>query len=863
MNGLLSGYAALDDRYDELLDRDGAPRAHWSAFLDALSHREGRELAETLTLTERQIREHGITYNVYADAAGVDRPWEIDPLPLILPADEWAAIEAGIVQRAELLNRVLADLYGPQTLLSSGAVPAPVVFGQKSFLHPAQGLVPAGGRHLFQYAADLARSPDGRWWVASDRTQAPSGSGYALENRLLVSRVFPQLFRELPVERLAAFFEALRDALLRAAPRGDGPTRIVLLTPGPYNETYFEHALLARYLGFTLVEGSDLTARDGRVWLKTTDGLTRVHAIVRRQDDDYCDPLELRSDSALGVPGLTDCARRGTVLMANALGCGVLESGALLGYLPRLARRLLGEELLLPSVATWWLGEPAAFEDAWRRPESIIVKPLERSANEPPIVVETLDAAARARLLARIRERPQAWVAQEWVRVSQAPTLLRHGRAARPAPDAARPPLGHAGQRAAQAVAGASAAPAIGPRTVGLRVFAVATPGGWRVMPGGLARVAGDERSRVIAMQKGGRSKDTWVLSSHPVNAAFTLLSTTVDASQLVDAEATLGSRAAENLFWFGRYGERAEQAARLLRVGLGVALEQSRERPGARPAAWRLAERLNVVEPSRSTPRALRKAATDPECALHQRLRQLARTAFNLRDRMSADHWRALNRLLADPVFTSEQTLSMTLVWLDRAVAAMVTLSGFVLDGMTRGTGWRFLSLGRRIERLSTLATALQVAMGDGRADGRADGGAEAESGLDWLLELADSAVTYRSRYLAAPEWLPVLDTLVRDPANPRSLAFQAKGIADFAARLETRHGPFAGNLMAGPVAAIAALAPRDLHPENERLQRTVRDAQRAAHEVSDALSLKFFTHAVPQSQLALDAEPLVAEAA
>ena len=853
MNGLIAGYAALDDRYDELLDQSGAPRHHWSAFLDALAHREGRELADTLSLTERQIREHGITYNVYADEAGADRPWEIDPLPLILPAAEWAGIESGIAQRAELLDRVLGDLYGPQTLLASGAVPAGVVFGQKSFLNPVQGFMPAGGRHLFQYAADLARSPDGRWWVVSDRTQAPSGSGYALENRLLVSRVFPQLFRELPVERLAAFFEALRDSLLRAAPRGDGPTRIVLLTPGPYNETYFEHALLARYLGFTLVEGSDLTARDGRVWLKTTDGLTRVHAIVRRQDDDYCDPLELRSDSALGVPGLVDCARRGTVLIANPLGCGVLESGALLGYLPRLARRLLGEELQLPSVATWWLGEAAAFEDAWRNPEALIVKPLERSATEPPIVVETLDEPARAKLLARIRERPQHWVAQEWVRVSQAPVLMKPPRSLRSLPpEGARAALGRPGGRPSREGAAPHAPSTIAPRTVGLRVFAVATPGGWSVMPGGLARVAGDERSRVIAMQKGGRSKDTWVLSDRPVNDAFTLLSTTVDASQLVDADAMLASRAAENLFWFGRYGERAEQAARLLRVGLGVALEQSRERPGARPAAWRLAERLNVVEPSRSPQRALRKAATDPECALHQRLRQLARTAFNLRDRMSADHWRTLNRLLADPVFTSEQTLSMTLVWLDRAIASMVTLSGFVLDGMTRGTGWRFLSLGRRIERLSAIATALQVATADGRGGSSGSGGGG--DSLDWLLELADSAVTYRSRYLAAPEWLPVLDTVLRDPANPRSLAFQAKGIADFVGRLEARHGPFGSELVAGAVAGIGALQPRDLHPESDRLQQAVRDAQRAAHEVSDALSLKFFTHAVPQSQLALD---------
>ena len=326
-----------------------------------------------------------------------------------------------------------------------------------------RALRPPGGIHLFQYAADLARSPDGHWWVVNDRTQAPSGSGYALENRLVVSRVFPKLFRELRVQHLASFFEALREALLHWAPRGDGPPLIVLLTPGPYNETYFEHALLARYLGFPLVEGSDLTVRNDRVWMKTIDGLTRVHAIVRRQDDDYCDPLELRADSALGVAGLTECARRGHVLLANALGSGVLESGALLGFLPRLSRKLLGEPLRMPSVATWWLGEPAALADASARLERLIIKPLERNPREPPVAAGLLSRDELVLLRARIAARPHRYVAQEWVHVSQAPVLERG------------PPE------------------ALHPRTVGLRVFAVATPDGWHVMPGGLTRVAGEE----------------------------------------------------------------------------------------------------------------------------------------------------------------------------------------------------------------------------------------------------------------------------------------------------------------------------------------------------------------------------------
>ena len=817
LDELLADYPAPDDRYDELLGAPGQPRPHWDAFTRALSERSERDVSDTLELTERQIREHGITYNVYADAAGAHRPWEVDPIPLLLPADEWDGIAAGIEQRADLLNRVLGDLYGAQTLMKSGLIPPPVIFGHHGFLAPAEGLKPVGGRHLLQYAADLARSPDGRWWVVSDRTQAPSGSGYALENRLLVSRVFPQMFRELPVQHLASFFDALRASLLHWAPRGDGPPRIVLLTPGPYNETYFEHALLARYLGFALVEGSDLTVRDDRVWLKTIDGLQRVHAVVRRQDDDYCDPLELRSDSALGIAGLTDCARRGNVLLANALGSGVLESGALLGYLPKLSRRLLGEELLLPSVATWWLGEPAAFDDAWQHPDRLIIKPLERSATERPIVVETLSLDERAALKKRLQQRPQHYVAQEWVHVSQAPVLER----------------GDTGKRSALAA-----------RTVGLRVFAVATPSGWRVMPGGLTRVAGDDDSRVIAMQRGGRSKDTWVLSDRPVNAEFSLLSATIAADQLVGSNATLPSRAAENLFWFGRYGERCDATARLLRVALGHIVEAGGGPIGGTPPSWTLAERLGAVEKSRNPARALRKAATHSGCALSQRLQQLSQVAFNLRDRMSADHWRTLNRLLADPALQREPALPMTLVWLDRAITSLMTLSGFVLDGMTRGIGWRFISMGRRVERLATMCATLRVATVEGRSHD-----------LDWLLDLADSSVTYRSRYLAAPEWLPVLDIVVREEANPRSLAFQAKGLADFIARLEATHGPFASARLAPAHDALRALVPADLHPESEALAAVLEQLQQAAYAVSDDTSMKFFSHATPRSMLSLAA--------
>jgi uncharacterized circularly permuted ATP-grasp superfamily protein/uncharacterized alpha-E superfamily protein len=819
---LLSGYAALQGRYDELLSAPGTPRPQWAAFLQSLAQRQDEDVGDTLALTERAIRANGITYNVYADPKGADRPWEVDPLPLMLSAAEWDEIECGIAQRADLLNRILQDVYGPKELMSSGLLPPSVIFGHSGFLSPVQGIRPPGGIHLFQYAADLARSPDGHWWVVNDRTQAPSGAGYALENRLVVSRVFPQMYRELRVQHLASFFAALRDSVRHWAPRdaGDraGTPLFVLLTPGPFNETYFEHALLARYLGFALVEGSDLTVRDGCVWMKTVEGLKRVHAILRRQDDDYCDPLELRSDSALGIAGLTDCARRGTVMVANALGSGVLESGALLGYLPALCQRLLGEPLKLPSVATWWLGEPAAFDDAWKRLDRVLIKPLERSTREPAIFGADLDADERVVLHARVAARPHRYVAQEWVHVSQAPVIERgHGTA-------------------------------LAARTVGLRAFAVASPGGWRVMPGGLTRVAPAE-SRGIAMQRGGRSKDTWVIADAPVNATFSLLSRTVKPDDLVTSRANLASRAAENLFWFGRYGERCDAAARMLRIAIGEQLEDGEALAEGDGPVRVLAGRMGLIDPEEDAHdlgAALLRAATHPDGALAEQLRTLSRVAFNLRDRMSADNWRTLNRLIGDPVFEPDgqraDSLPQALAWLDRAVTSMMTLSGYVLDGMTRGTGWRFLSLGRRIERLANQCIALQVATREGR-----------HHELDWLLDLGDSSVTYRTRYLVGAEWLPVLDLLIRDEANPRSLAFQLKGLVDYTAKLEASHGRFASDVLAPGHAALGRLEAAELRPESPVLSALLDQLLRTALQVSDELTLKFFSHAASRSVLSL----------
>jgi len=407
-------------RYDELTDSQGAMRAHWRPLIDRLRADDSPDaVRRSLELTRRLVVENGVTYNVYADPQGADRPWALDPLPFVLPAVEWQAIEAGVGQRARLLNALLSDLYGQQRLLAEGHIPAELPFGHPNYLWPCHDLRPADGTWLHVYAADLARAPDGRWWLLADRTQAPSGAGYALENREILEQVHPEAIPDMAVRRVRGFFGALRERMLDAA--GDESPLAVILTPGPYNETYFEHAYLARQLGMPLVEGHDLTVRGDTVFLKTLGGLRRVHSILRRLDDDYCDPLELRGDSALGVPGLIGALRAGRVMVSNALGTGVLESAAWLGFLPPIAERLIGEKLLLPEIATWWLGEKPALEYVLANLDRLVIKPTYPNQRFEPMFGRDFEGKARDLLIERLRNRPYAYVAQEHVRLSQAP----------------------------------------------------------------------------------------------------------------------------------------------------------------------------------------------------------------------------------------------------------------------------------------------------------------------------------------------------------------------------------------------------------------------------------------------------------
>ncbi|MFO1496337.1 MAG: circularly permuted type 2 ATP-grasp protein [Lysobacterales bacterium] len=746
MHSLLARYHTPDGRFDEL-HADGAPRTHWRPVLGELDRIDPAELRERWEYVSRQIQENGVTYNVYADPKGDNRPWDLDLLPQLIPADEWARLAAGVAQRARLLDRVVADLYGPQTLLKEGLLPPDLIYGHNNYLWPAQGMRPRGDTWLHVYAADLARAPDGRWWVIADRTQAPSGAGYALENRHIVAGAFPELYRQLGIRRLEGWFAALRDRLSELAADDEGAPLTVLLTPGRYNETYFEHAYLARQLGCPLVEGQDLTVRAGSVYLKTLGGLKRVHAILRRLDDDWCDPLELRGDSAIGVPGLLDAARAGRVLIANALGTGVLESPGLLGFIPAIAERWLGEPLQLPSVATWWCGEEPVMRDALRRLEELVIKPAFPSQRFEPVFGASLSRSALRELKARIRRRPHAYVAQELVRLSQAPIWDREG--------------------SDQLVA----------RAISMRVYAVATAEGYRVLPGGLTRVAGRSDAQVVSMQRGGGSKDTWVYAG-PGLSPDLVRSPRID--RVVRHDPYLLSRTVENLYWLGRYCERCDGHARLLRSLLTRHMEADADAP-AFSAGLAIAQGLGVLPIRSEVEDALLVAITEAQWAtsLHADLRRLCWSAAQVRARLSMENWRAIMELQreAGQLDGAPMTRARASSFLNRLLIATTAMSGFALDDMVRDDSWRFLMVGRSVERLQFQAAVLAAAL---RLPGTLD-----LRTLAWLLELGNSTITYRTRYLASPQLMPVLDLLLLDDSNPHALGFQLDRLLDTLTRL------------------------------------------------------------------------------
>jgi uncharacterized circularly permuted ATP-grasp superfamily protein/uncharacterized alpha-E superfamily protein len=736
--------------YDEAWSDGVAPRPHWSRLMDSLRDIGPEELEQRCARAERRIRENGITYNIYSDPLGANRPWRIDLVPLLIPAEEWRFIEAGVVQRAKLLSLLLEDLYGPQELLKQGRFPAALLYANPEFLRPMVGVKIPAHNYLHILAVDLARSPDGQWWVLADRTQAPSGSGYALENRTIVADLLPELFRASNVQRLAPFFRAQRDALTSLSAR-ENP-RIVLLTPGPHNETYFEHSYLAKYLGFTLVEGADLTVRERRVYLKTVGGLEQVDVILRRVDDGFCDPLELRSDSLLGVSGLVDAIVAGNVKVANALGSGLIESAAIMPFLPLLARNLLGEELKLPSVATWWCGQTNALQWVLKHLDSVVVKPAFPARGMEPVFGSELPPAEKARLVRSLKDRPYEYVAQEQVALSTAP-VWEDG--------------------------------SLSSRSVVLRTYVLNTGSGWITFPGGLVRVA-EANGSVVSMQRGGHSKDAWVLWDSPVDT-FSMLRPRDEPVQLRRIPRVVPSRVADNTFWLGRYVERAENIARILRSMVPrVRLAEEAELGSLLRLHSCLGLRKSKLPRSRRTPpgfpaleKELRSLLTDLRrfSSLPCTLEEVARIGGNVRERLSSDMMLLIGQLRGSMQSEPETSLLEYPAILTKCLELLSAFSGMERENINRGSGWLFMSFGRRLERAIYLTRELRVIT---KALSVAD-----LPFLECLLEVADSSMTYRTRYYTTLQPLAVLDVLMADDSNPRSLDFQLSHMVELYEKL------------------------------------------------------------------------------
>jgi uncharacterized circularly permuted ATP-grasp superfamily protein/uncharacterized alpha-E superfamily protein len=721
-SSIIADYRLQPGVPDEMIDASGNVRPGWAELMSAFDTLGPAELAARFERADQYLRDAGVFYRKYDGAEGKERDWPLAHVPLLIGEADWARISTGLIQRAELLEAVVADVYGDNKLVQQGLLPPELVARNGEFLRPLVGVKPISGHHLHFCAFELGRGPDGAWWVLGDRAQAPSGAGFALENRVATTRALSDIYAGMNVQRLAGFFRDFRDTLFADAKRDGG--RVGILTPGQLNETYFEHAYIARYLGLMLLEGEDLIVEDGKVMVRTVAGPKPVSVLWRRVDASFVDPLELRYDSRIGTPGMVEALRNGSISMINALGTGLLETRALAAFMPRLAQKLLGQDLQLPGIATWWCGQPREQRHVIDNFDRLLIGPafattLPFDDLRGTALGATIPAEQKAALIERIRSNGADYVGQEPVQLSTAPVYVE-GK--------------------------------LQPRPITLRVYAARTERGWTIMPGGFARVGSTLDTSAIAMQRGGQAADVWVLSSKPVERVSLLPQ---DGQKLVrNSPGSLPSRAADNLIWLGRYAERCEATVRILRAYNARLAELSK---ADLPILTHCAAFLDSidVDATEAMPQGLLASI---DSAVH--------SAGQIRDRFSPDGWLALNDLQK-----TAQRFATRIKPGDDATRAMTVLlrklagfSGLVHENMYRFAGWRFLELGRRLERAIQIARIVGTLTDRDAPDGS----------LEMLLEIGDSVMSHRRRYSVSAGTQSAVDLLALDPLNPRSVLFQ-----------------------------------------------------------------------------------------
>ncbi|WP_428688328.1 circularly permuted type 2 ATP-grasp protein [Roseibium sp.] len=727
-NGLLKSYRPFPGVSDELLNPDGGVRPVWRPFLQHLASLAPEEVGDRFARGNQYLNDAGVYFRQYGQDGANEREWPLSHIPVIIAEDDWQVIVDGLIQRAELLEGVVADLYGENRLVAEGYVPASLIAKSPEWQRPLVGITPKSGHFLHFLAFEIGRGPDGTWWVLSDRAQTPSGAGFALENRVATGRVFNEFFARANVHRLAGFFRRFRDHLVDL--RGETDSRVSILTPGPLNDTYFEHAYIARYLGFMLLEGEDLTVHNGRLMVRTVAGLKPVSVLWRRMDAAWTDPVELEESSHIGTAGLVQAVREGSVTMVNALGTGILETRALFAFLPRISEHLLGEALKLPNVATWWCGEERTRDYVKEHAEKMMFSPalstaLPFASAQTDFLGQDFNKFHKGILETWIDSKAGALVAQEAVTLSTSPAWYDGG---------------------------------LHPRPMSLRVFLARTAQGWVVMSGGFARIGRTEDASAIAMQAGGSAADVWIVGDNkPVRE--TLLHLT-ESPYFKSQSGILPSRAADNLFWLGRYVERAEGAVRLLRAYHARLMET------ADPEAPLVARTAAYLEQT--------GVATDEPIpgSLCDMLQSAVTSASKVRDRFSVDGWLALNDLAqtangARLAMRANADVPRAMSLLLRKITGF---SGLVHENMYRFTGWRFLSIGRALERAHRMADLLSVFTEEEAPEGS----------LELLLEVGDSAMSMSRRYAVSLSHATVLDLLAMDPKNPRAVLYQLNDMKD-----------------------------------------------------------------------------------
>lgn len=774
--------------------------APWAEMLEEIAAAVGDDLAFARERVQRHAEDIGMGFRITGESE--ERPWPVSPVPLLIGEAEWAGIAEGVVQRATLLEAICADIYGEARLVADGLLPAALLSGSPFFLRPLVGLVPPGGHHLHFVAIDLGRGPDGEWRVLADHLRAPAGAGYALENRLAMTRTFGVLQQRLNIQRQAPFFAAFRAGLAAACTRTE--PRIGLMTPGRYNPSYAEQAHLARYLGLLLVEGADLAVLDDKLYVRTIAGQKRVDALWRRVDPRLMDPLAFDSKSTIGVAGLVEAMAADNVVVANAPGSAVLESAAFSAFLPRLSRELLGAPLKIPNIATWWCGQDKALGHVTANLETMLIAPafpaptLGLDGSEP-VAWADLAAPARARVTAEMARRPQDYVGQEIVRISTMPVVADEG---------------------------------LVPRPFTLRVFAARrADGGWTVMPGGFARIGEHPDPRASVIGEGMWSADVAVLGG-PQVAPVSLLAQS-DTVTIRRNPGTLPSRVADNFFWLGRYLERGEALLGAIRVMLGNTIDAD---GGAALAKETVGKLVGMITDDGAAPApdsfrradliAFANVALEAQDSGWRSVRAINQTARAIgsgsRDRLSTDMLRLL-----DAPFPRSGGLFDRAGTLQRRYVA---IAGLAAEHMSRTDAWRFLDIGRRIERAASVARAVRLF---GIVEATADD-------LSTLLDLADSQISYRQRYLSGIARLPVVDLVALDPGNPRALAFQINVINAHLAALPVLSDDGMAEPQQAEAIGLAALI-ATASAANFSAER-LGDIERRLGKLSDAIGRRYF---------------------